>query len=130
MKKLVNILMLFVMMLAFSSCASTCQRMKANGAVVGSISGDWIVIKQSGGKITDVFKLENIMVQSEGQSDGWLFIDRDGNPVHIGGDMKAIRVTNNKKAVFDSYIEYHMEHDSLTYQDKYKYYRKIFPINQ
>jgi hypothetical protein len=106
-----------------NSCASSCQRMKANGSIIGTTNGDWIVIKQSGGHITDVYKLEDVMVQSEEGSDGWLFLDQDGNPVHIGGDMKAIRVVTNKKEIFNSYVEYHMEFDTISYQEKYKLYQ-------
>ena len=118
MKKLLGILMLLSIVVLMNSCAGACQRIKANGSLIGSISGDWIVVKESGGIITDVYKLEDVMVQSEATSDGWLFLDQDGNPVNIGGDMKAIRVVSNKAAVFDSYVEYHIEHDSVTYQKK------------
>ena len=100
------------------SCAGACQRMKANGSFVGSVKGDWIIVKQSGGHITDVFKLENVMVQSEEGSDGWLFLDMNRNPVHIGGDMKAIRVTSRKNEIFSDYVEYHMENETMSYQEK------------
>lgn len=86
---------------------------------MGSVNGDWVVIKQSGGRITDVFLLESVMVQSEQGSDGWLFLDQDGNPTHIGGDMKAIRVTGNKNQVFRKYHEYHMEFETKTYGELY-----------
>ena len=120
MKKLFGILMLFTIMVALSSCAGTCQRMKANGSIIGSIKGDWIVIKQSGGITTDVYKLNNVMVQSEEGSDGWLFVDTNSNAVHIGGDMKAIRVDNNKDQIFNSYFEYHIEFDTCTYKERLK----------
>ena len=108
----------------FTGCAGACQRMDANGAIIGSTNGDWIFIKQSGGKITDVYKLENMLVQSESGSDGWLFLDHNGNPVHAGGDMKAIRCNSNKDEVFSQYVEYHMEWDTCTYQEKYQAYIK------
>ena len=119
MKKFVVILSIFAILVLTNGCAGTCQRIKANGSIVGSISGDWIVIKQSGGRITDVYLLEDRMVKSEQGSDGWLFLDQNGNPVHIGGDMKAIRVTSGKQEMFDKYIEYHMEFETQTYQEKY-----------
>jgi len=101
-------------------CAGACQRIKANGSLIGSTKGDWIVVKESGGKITDVYKLEDVMVQSEASSDGWLFLDQNGNPVNIGGDMKAIRVVSNKQEVFDRYVEYHMEFEDISYREKFK----------
>jgi hypothetical protein len=103
-----------------SGCAQTCQRIKADGSVIGTVSGPWVVIKQSGGVITDVYKLDDALVKSEQGSDGWLFLDQDGNPVHIGGDMKAVRCNNDKAAVFDKYVEYHMDIDLCTYAEKYK----------
>ncbi len=119
MKRVFGILSMLSLIVMLSGCAGTCQRMKANGSVVGTTSGDWIVVKQSGGHITDVYKLDNVFVQSEAGSDGWLFVDQNDNATHIGGDMKAIRVSNRKTEIFDSYVEYHMEHDNMTYQEKY-----------
>ena len=57
------------------------------------------------------------MIQSEETSDGWLFVDQDGNPVHLSGDMKAIRVAENH-VLFDKYIEYHLEFEIVSYQEK------------
>jgi hypothetical protein len=119
MRRLLVISVVFAILVLTNGCAGTCQRIKANGSLVGSTNGDWIVVKQSGGEITDVYKLENVMVQSEQGSDGWLFLDQNSNPVHIGGDMKAIRVTTRKAEIFDSYIEYHMEHETMSYQEKW-----------
>jgi hypothetical protein len=121
MKKSVGILILLissVVILFSSGCAQTCQRIKANGSIVGTISGPWVVEKMSGGVITDVYILENALVKSEEGSDGWLFLDQNENPIHLGGDMKAIRCSNNKQAVFDQYVEYHMDLDLCTYAEK------------
>jgi hypothetical protein len=118
MKRIFSLMAIFAVVVMMSGCAGTCQRMKANGSLVGTTTGDWVVIKQSGGHITDVYLLDNVFVQSEQGSDGWLFIDQDGNPVHIGGDMKAIRVTTNKQQIFANYVEYHSEHDNMTYHEK------------
>ncbi|MCC6323615.1 hypothetical protein IT400_02360 [Candidatus Nomurabacteria bacterium] len=104
----------------FSSCARFSNQIDSDGALIGTTKGDWIVIKQSGGVITDVWKLEEQFVQSEQGSDGWLFVDQNGNPVHVGGDMKAIRVNKNKEEIFSNYMEYHMEHDSLSYMQRYR----------
>jgi hypothetical protein len=112
-------ILLSVISVSLNSCASSCQRIKANGSIIGSTNGDWIVIKQSGGRITDVYLLESVMVQSEQGSDGWLFLDQDGNPTHIGGDMKAIRVSGNKQRLFSKYHEYHMEFEVKTYGELY-----------
>jgi hypothetical protein len=102
-----------------TSCAQTCQRIKANGSIIGTVSGPWVVIKQSGGIITDVFLLDDALVKSEAGSDGWIFTNKDGNVVHLGGDMKAIRCSNDKLEVFSRYVEYHQDIDRCSYFEKY-----------
>lgn len=124
MKKALIFGIALVAMIMFSGCARFMNRVGSNGAIIGATKGDWIVIKQSGGVITDVWKLENQFVQSEEGSDGWLFTDQNNNPVHVGGDMKAIRVKSNKSEIFNSYVEYHMERDELTYIERYKLSKK------
>ena len=118
MKKLIVFLSI-VIALIVSSCAQTCQRIAADGGVLGTYEGAWVVVKQSGGIITDVFLLDNALVKSEQGSDGWLFMDENNNPIHIGGDMKAIRCNNEKQAVFSRYVEYHQDVDRCTYIEKY-----------
>ena len=115
---IVMIVMVAISILS-TSCAQTCQRIKANGSIIGTVSGPWIVLKQSGGVITDVFKLDNALVKSEQGSDGWIFTNQDGNVVHIGGDMKAIRCSNNKQSIFNQYVEFHADIDLCTYKEKY-----------
>ena len=102
-----------------SSCARLTNRIKSDGQLIGSTKASWVVVKQSGGVITDVWKLDEEFVQSEPNSDGWLFVDKRNNPVHVGGDMKAVRLNHDAQDVLNSYIEYHMEFDSLTYQQRY-----------
>jgi len=125
MKKLLLLSMMILLLgssTMITGCAGACQRIKSNGSVIGSTNGDWLVIKQSGGVMTDVYKLENVMVQSEAGSDGWLFLDQAGNPVHIGGDMKAIRITADKEYLFSSCVEYHQETDTLSYIERLNEY--------
>ena len=124
MKKIYGILGLLLVMISVtilnSGCAGTCQRIKANGAIVGTVSGAWIVEKMSGGVITDVYILDAAIVLSEAGSDGWIFTDKNGNPVHIGGDMKAIRCNKSAGDVSAQYVEYHMDIDHCTYKEKFE----------
>lgn len=117
MKKFV-ILFAVIASLFLTSCASFWNKVDSDGSLVGNTKGSWIVVKQSGGIITDVWKLEDCFVQSEENSDGWLFVNQDGDPTHVGGDMKAIRVKTNEREKFDKYFEYHMEFDTLTYTQR------------
>ncbi len=119
MKKIIINFVMIILVFTLSSCAKFNNKVARDGSFFGSTSGDWLVIKQSGGYITDVYKLENVMVQSEEHSDGWLFSDECGNMINISGDCKATRVTDRKCAKWDLYIDYHMEFDSLTYNQRY-----------
>ena len=67
-----------------AGCAKTCDNIDAKGGVFGSYRAPYIVISQSGGKIMDVYKLPNAIVQSEEGLDGWLFKDQSGNPIYLG----------------------------------------------
>jgi hypothetical protein len=103
--------------LALMGCAKMQDSAVANGGWFTSSRGDYIIRNDSGGKIMDVWKLKNVIVQSEKQSDGWLFVDPDGNAVHLSGDIKIIRVNNMKD--WDKYKEYHSEFEQKSYQELY-----------
>jgi hypothetical protein len=117
--------LMVTILLLVTSCAQFHQKIKADGGFFGTYNGAWIVIKQSGGVITDVYKLDDALVKSEAGSDGWLFLDQNNNPVHIGGDMKAIRCNNDKISMFKQYEEFHMEIDLCTYKEKFEKVRGI-----
>lgn len=114
MKKFLAILMCIG---ALSGCAKIDNEIAANGGFWGSYKGDYIIRNDSGGKIMDVWKLKNVIVQSESNSDGWLFQDENGNAIFLGGDVKVIRV--NKAVDWDKYQEYHAEFESKSYQELY-----------
>lgn len=97
-----------------SGCAGYWNKVNRDGGMFGTYNGDWIVIHYNGGHITDVWKLENRLVQSEEHSDGWLFTDDEGNAVNTGGSTKAIRF-NRKDADWTKYHEYHMEFTDAPY---------------
>ena len=80
----------------------------------------WNEVDSKGGKIMDVWKLKKVIVQSTDLSDGWLFKDQKGNSLFVGGDVKTIRlIGENAKEMWDSYHEYHMEFESLSYREKF-----------
>ncbi|MBT3298281.1 hypothetical protein HN385_05125 [archaeon] len=100
-------------------CASTCNDIERRGGLVGTYTSDYVVISQSGGLIMDVYKLNDVYVESETGSDGWRFVDNKGYPTFIGGDTKTIRVDDLNRDVWGKYHEYHMEFESETYRDLY-----------
>jgi hypothetical protein len=115
MKKL--IIVLFI--LAFTGCAKFWDSREANGGIFMSSKAPYIIVNQSGGKIMDVYKLTNAMVQSPSGSDGWLFLDQEGNPVYLGGDVKTIRLKQAGGVIWNAYHEYHREFEVSPYSDLY-----------
>jgi len=105
--------------IGLSGCAKTCNQAERDGGLFTSSTAPYIVLKESGGRIMDVYKLENVMVQSEENSDGWLFQDQYGNPVNIAGDAKVIRLKSTKSDLWNKYHEYHMEFETKTYNELY-----------
>lgn len=114
MKRIMLCLML-VAVLAATGCAKLENRIDADGGFFGSYPGNYIVRNDSGGKIMDVWILKNVIVQSEAQSDGWLFKDGAGNMINLGGDVKVIRVKDSNE--MEKYHEYHAEFEKLSYQE-------------
>jgi len=113
---------LIVVMLAFLSvtgCAKFWDSADAQGGVFFSEKSPYVIVNQSGGIIMDVYKLTNAIVQSPSGSDGWLFLDNNGNPVYLGGDVKTIRIKNTNDPVWNYYKEYHMEFNTKTYRELY-----------
>ena len=102
--------------IATSGCAKSCDQVNAQGGYFTSSKAPYIVIKQSGGRITDVYKLSEAIVQSEQHSDGWLFLDEAGHPTYIGGDVKTIRLLTTFDPLWERYYEYHMEFETKPYE--------------
>lgn len=111
---------LAAMALTTVGCSSWGNDIKARGGLIGTHDGDYVAISQSGGRIMDVYILEDVYVQSIDGSDGWRFTDEDENLIFLGGDVKLIRINeNNKDELMEQYHEYHMEHESKTYRELY-----------
>lgn len=77
----------------------------------GRDAGRYIIINSSGGVVMDVWKIENKLVSSIDDSDGWEFIDSEGVLNRVGGDALVIRCDNNDD-VWDRYEEYHWSNAS------------------
>lgn len=65
----------------------------------------------------DCWILTNVYVEREKDSDGWRFLDQQGNMVFIAGDVKVIRV--NDESTPAKYHEYHYELEAQTYREKF-----------
>lgn len=127
MKKTNHNVYVFIVVMAFvclalffssiSGCAGCRNSIAANGGIMGSYEGQYVVVSYAGTSIADVWVLRGVFVQSEENSDGWRFIDNSANVVHLGGDVKVIRI--NDKDDLDKWHDYHMEWETQTYQEKY-----------
>jgi hypothetical protein len=114
-----NVFIFLSLSLLLMSCEGACNKMDRNGSIVGKTAGNWVVIRYNGGVITDVWKLKNVLVQSEENSDGWLFRDQNDNMINVSGDIKAIRIRqNDKESFYNQYTEYHLEFDSMSYHQR------------
>ena len=110
-------LVLAVVVLVTLGCAKISNKIARDGGLFTSHAADYIVRNDSGGTIMDVWKLRNVMVQSETSSDGWLFRDNSGNVINIGGDVKVIRCLDSQ--TWEKYHEYHIEFEEKCYQELY-----------
>ena len=99
-----------------AGCAKWQNEVASNGGLIGSYKGHYIIRNDSGGRIMDVWILKDAIVQEEHQGAGWLFRDNFGNPIHLGGDVKIIRVSD-EDSVAGKYHEYHAEFERKTYQE-------------
>ena len=115
--KYIKLILILAISISFMGCAKLQNRIAANGGFWGSYAGDYIVRNDSGGKIMDMWVLRNVIVQSDEHGSGWLFRDNDGNPIHLGGDVKVVRIV--KGIDMSKYHEYHTEFESKTYQELY-----------
>ena len=109
-------LILVSLLVAFMpSCAKWENEVAANGGILGSYTGDYLVRNDSGGRIMDVWVLHNVIVQAEHSGAGWLFQDGQGNVIHLGGDVKVVRINRD----IGRYHEYHAEFERRSYQELY-----------
>lgn len=109
MKKGLILLGLTLSMFTFTGCASLENKMAKDGGLFVSTKGDYIIINSSGDRIMDIWKLRDTYVDSEPNSDGWSFIDANGDIQMLGGDVKITRVKNSK--TWDKYEEYHYDEE-------------------
>jgi hypothetical protein len=90
------------------------------GSVYGltSTKADYVIVNHSGGRIMDVWILRDSIISSEDSSDGWIFVDSNGYPTALGGDVKIMKDTTNG-ILLNKYHEYHAEFEKLAYEEKY-----------
>jgi len=110
--------LLILALCLFAGCASWRNDIAADGGLLGTYAGNYVVISESGGVIMDVWVLKDVFVESEDDSDGWRFVDDGGNVVFIGGDVKVLRINDESSLL--NYHEYHRELENLDYRTFFK----------
>jgi len=118
MKKSVSVVLCVVVLLTVG-CAQMFNKADSKGGLFWSTTADYVVVVRSGGVICDVYKLKNVIVQSDTNSDGWIFKDESGNSVLVSGDVMSIRINGSNSALWDKFKEYHDYLESQTYQEKF-----------
>ena len=102
-KKILGLLVAGALTFGLVGCGSW-ENKQASGGFFES-KGNYVVINYSGGKIFDVWTLENAYVQNSSSSDGYCFTDDGGNFVTVSGDVLVIRCNDDKE--FSKYKEFH-----------------------
>jgi len=111
---------IFIMCIAIfmlSGCAKFSNEIAANGGLIGSYNGTYVVRNDSGGHIMDMWVLSDVIVQAEKSGAGWMFRDKAGNVIHLGGDVKVMRLKD--LSTISGYHEYHAEFETKSYQELY-----------
>ena len=108
-------LLLIVAVCLLSGCASWRNDVAHKGGLFTEYRGDYVIVDRPGGVITDVWVLRDAYVESEKNSDGWRFIDNNGQPTNVGGSAKVIRVKSLEE--LRNYREYHIERSLVPYHD-------------
>ncbi|MCX0356158.1 hypothetical protein LI064_16740 [Clostridium perfringens] len=103
-KKILGLLVVGVLSLGLVGCGGSLENKLASGSIFKT-KGNYVVINYSGGKIFDVWTLENAYVQNSSNSDGYEFVDDNGNFVTVSGDVLVIRCNDNME--FNKYKEFH-----------------------
>ena len=103
-KKILGLLVVGALSLELVGCGGVLENNIASERVDES-KNNYVVINYSGGKIVDVWTLENAYVQNSSNSDGYEFVDDNGNFVTVSGDVLVIRCNDDKE--FSKYEEFH-----------------------
>ncbi|HBC2034690.1 TPA: hypothetical protein I9Z65_002943 [Clostridium perfringens] len=102
-KKILGLLVVGALSLGLVSCGSLENKL-ASGSIFET-KGNYVVINYSGGKIVDLWTLENFNVQTLIDSIKCEFVDDNGNKVFVLDDVLVIGCKDDKE--FSKYEEFH-----------------------
>lgn len=114
--KILSIIGLMVATLSFTGCMASWNNQKAlKGGYFTTNKANYVVLNESGGEIMDCWVLKDVYVESEDNSDGLRFVDKNGDGIIIQGDSKVIRINNDD--TLGKYVEYHIDTDLIPYDE-------------
>jgi hypothetical protein len=119
MKKIMLLVAVIALIAIIAGCAGISNKIAQHGSVWGKTRGNYVVINYAGTEIADVWIIRDTFVDSPEGSDGWEFVDAQGNAQKIGGNSKITRVADTNLADLSKYHEYHMEFEKRSYRDLY-----------
>jgi hypothetical protein len=91
-------------------------QMAVSKLLAGTNNGTWLVIDNSGGDTLRHWVIEDGYVESSSQSDGWQFLDTNGNLCYVSGDAFVMRITeplDEFKSRYKSAYNIPVEQDAL-----------------
>jgi hypothetical protein len=101
-----------------TGCANRITDFADQGGIFTEHNGRYIIRNDSGGRIMDVWKLEDTFAKEGKTGAGFVFrIPEQSEVIHVGGDAKIIRMNDDKDPRWDQYHEYHAEFNTKTYQE-------------
>ncbi|MBO3421200.1 hypothetical protein [Clostridium perfringens] len=103
-KKILGLLVVGALSLGLVGCGGVLENNIASERV-DETKSNYVVINYSGGKIVDVWTLENFNVQTLLDSIKCEFVDDNGNHVFVLGDVLVIGCKDDKE--FSKYKEFH-----------------------
>ncbi|MHC9416554.1 hypothetical protein [Clostridium perfringens] len=103
-KKILGLLVVGALSLGLVCCSGVLENNLASKSV-DETKKNYVVINYSGGKIVDVWTLENFNVQTLINSIKCEFVDNNGNKVFVLDDVLVIRCNDDKE--FSKYKEFH-----------------------
>ncbi|EDT70071.1 putative lipoprotein [Clostridium perfringens D str. JGS1721] len=103
-KKILGLLLAGVLTFGLVGCSGVLENNLAYKSLDETIK-KYVVINYSGGKIVDLWTLENFNIQTLINSIKYEFVDDNGNKVFVLDDVLVIGCKDNKE--FNKYKEFH-----------------------
>lgn len=104
-KKILGLLVAGALSLGLVGCGGSLENKLDSSERVDETKSNYVVINYSGGKIVDVWTLENSNVRKAIYLEAYEFVDDNGNWVTVSGDFLVIKCKDDKE--FSKYKEFH-----------------------